>query len=84
MREEGGYDSVPIANRIAGSLKGGNNRPSSQEAFCFCFLADFMRVSPMKVATTATRKMTSTVGIAMAYFRGRKKSCAGCDVSTKG
>jgi len=37
-----------------------------------------------KMATTVTRRMTRTVGIAMAYFRGRKKSCTGCEVSTNG
>lgn len=52
--------------------------------FSFCFLADFMRVRPINVATSVTRRMTSTVGMAMAYFRGRKKSCTGCEVSTKG
>lgn len=53
-------------------------------AFCFCFRADFMSVIPMKTVTKATSMITSTVGIAMAYFRGRKKSCTGCDVSTNG
>lgn len=43
-----------------------------------------MRVSPINVATSVTRMITSTVGIAIAYFRGRKKSCTGCDVSTNG
>lgn len=43
-----------------------------------------MSVSAINVATRVTRMMTRTVGIAMAYFRGRKKSCTGCDVSTNG
>lgn len=38
----------------------------------------------MKVATSVTRMITKMVGIAIAYFLGKKKSCAGCDVSTNG
>ena len=38
----------------------------------------------MKPATKVTSTITRTVGIAMAYFLGRKKSCTGCDVSTNG
>ena len=43
-----------------------------------------MTVRPMNDTTSATMIITSTVGIAIAYFLGRKKSCTGCDVSTNG